>query len=109
MHTLIPCQGEYREGDPHGTAIFIEADGRAFEESWKNGKRESRKLISKVQYSYATPAAATAAGQCASAEAEGEEEQEEEERKQRRASVGGGPIFQGMESALVAAVSLLFA
>ena len=63
-------QGEYKDGNPHGHAIFIEADGRAFEEEWELGKRTERKQVGKIDYtgpvggasaSPVTPAAAAAA------------------------------------------------
>ena len=40
----LSAAGEYKDGEPHGSAVFIEKDGRAFEEQWQNGKRLKRTL-----------------------------------------------------------------
>ena len=58
-HTCLPPsppgQGEYKDGDPHGNAVFLEADGRAFEEVWANGRRKSRKLVTQIEYTNGKP------------------------------------------------------
>lgn len=44
------CQGEYKDGEPHGNAVFIEADGKAYEEVWQGGKRKKRTLVTTITF-----------------------------------------------------------